>query len=520
MPRTAKTITITILSCLLAQGFSIGIQPVLGDTSARELSVDAGHRAFLSQGGGCIEGESCDDGNPCTGNPGPDGDTCTDGVCTGLPVDCSGQGDQCNTASCNPDGADGNCDDLTPVPDGTDCDDGNACNEGEACQGGSCTGGGPPDCAGAGDQCNTASCDAAGAEGNCDTLTPVANGTDCDDGDACSENDVCTDGVCGGDSQFDCDDGNVCTTDTCDPATGCVFTPECILNSECDDQDACTTDICSDDGCCEHVAVGCGDGNVCTDDSCDTSSGCVSTPNNDPCDDGDACTANDVCSAGECAGVPLPDSDGDGVCDAEDACQGDDATGDSDNDGVCNDEDLCEGDDSNGDSNGDGICDPPPGPPGPPGPEGPAGPEGPPGVDGQDGQPGAPGLPGSPGADGPVGQSCWDFNGNGLGDLPFEDVNNDGFVNVFDCQGPAGETGPAGEQGPEGQAGPEGPAGQSGPDDTGSAQDDPSTIPVDCGADACGPSGAGSVTLLLMLSWMRCKYRTRKRNSIDPADDV
>lgn len=45
---------------------------------------------------------------------------------------------------------------------------------------------------------------------------------------------------------------------------------------------------------------------------------------------------------------------------------------------------------------------------------------------------------------GPPGQSCWDLNGNGVGDVivragnTSEDTNGDGLVDVLDCQGPSG----------------------------------------------------------------------------------
>jgi OmcA/MtrC family decaheme c-type cytochrome len=54
------------------------------------------------------------------------------------------------------------------------------------------------------------------------------------------------------------------------------------------------------------------------------------------------------------------------------------------------------------------------------------------GCDGKDGAPGAAGTPGTPGTDG---QACWDLNGNGVGDLPDEDINGDGVVDVNDCAG-------------------------------------------------------------------------------------
>ncbi len=81
--------------------------------------------------------------------------------------------------------------------------------------------------------------------------------------------------VCGG-TPVTCTDNNLCTADTCNPATGCVFTPD---------------------------PTGCDDGNPCTDDSCATGS-CLHTFNTAPCNDGVACTVNDVCSNGVCAGTP------------------------------------------------------------------------------------------------------------------------------------------------------------------------------------------------------------------------
>jgi len=50
------------------------------------------------------------------------------------------------------------------------------------------------------------------------------------------------------------------------------------------------------------------------------------------------------------------DSDNDLVCDSDDQCLGDDASGDDDVDGLCNDSDPCVGM-SNSDADGDGICD-------------------------------------------------------------------------------------------------------------------------------------------------------------------
>ena len=54
---------------------------------------------------------------------------------------------------------------------------------------------------------------------------------------------------------------------------------------------------------------------------------------------------------------PCPDLDMDGICDQDDFCFGDNATGDSDGDGICNNLDICEGGDDNVDSDGDDIPD-------------------------------------------------------------------------------------------------------------------------------------------------------------------
>src|SRR5210317_2412683 len=51
------------------------------------------------------------------------------------------------------------------------------------------------------------------------------------------------------------------------------------------------------------------------------------------------------------------------------------------------------------------------------------------GLTGCEGDDGAPGVDG---ADGANGQACWDLNNNGVGD-PDEDLNNDGVVDVYDC---------------------------------------------------------------------------------------
>ncbi len=165
-------------------------------------------------------------------------------------------------------------------------------------------------------QCNEAVCIAAVG---C-TIQRKPDGTRCEDGNACTIDDVCGAGVCAG-AGLPCDDGNACTDDSCDPTGGCVHTN----NSEpCDDANACTSlDKCAG-GTCGGTSLGCDDANVCTDDTCDPVHGCAHTNNAEPCDDGNACTSADRCAAGVCAGVAIRCDGGDvcskGSCDPARGC--------------------------------------------------------------------------------------------------------------------------------------------------------------------------------------------------------
>jgi hypothetical protein len=80
----------------------------------------------------------------------------------------------------------------------------------------------------------------------------------------------------------------------------------------------------------------------------------------DVCDGGDDTVDVDGDGVPDfCDDCPLDannDSDGDAVCDSADICLGDDASGDSDADGLCNDSDPCVGA-SNSDNDNDGVCD-------------------------------------------------------------------------------------------------------------------------------------------------------------------
>jgi len=82
----------------------------------------------------------------------------------------------------------------------------------------------------------------------------------------CDDNNICTDDAVFDDGEHPtfcdymvriCNDGNPCTQDTCNPVTGCVFTPiekciGCMEHSECKDNNDCTVDQCGQDHVCQH----------------------------------------------------------------------------------------------------------------------------------------------------------------------------------------------------------------------------------------------------------------------------
>ena len=66
---------------------------------------------------------------------------------------------------------------------------------------------------------------------------------DCGDGNPCNGVENCVNHQCVAGTPLDCDDGNTCTSDYCDPITGCYYSDTI---SGCNDGDACTeNDRCS-----------------------------------------------------------------------------------------------------------------------------------------------------------------------------------------------------------------------------------------------------------------------------------
>jgi subtilisin-like proprotein convertase family protein len=131
-------------------------------------------------------------------------------------------------------------------------------------------------------------------------LVSCSTDAECGDGDACTS-DACVQGQCQN-TGISCDDGNGCTDDSCDSASGCVNTDN---SNPCEDGNACTTgDTCGGGSCQPGGPASCDDSNACTTDTCDAASGCVYTEIT--CDDGDACTVDTCDAASGCVYTEIP----------------------------------------------------------------------------------------------------------------------------------------------------------------------------------------------------------------------
>jgi hypothetical protein len=292
---------------------------------------DQCHRAGVcnSATGNCdyapvADGTPCDDGDQCTV-----GDTCRAGTCTPGPATPCAASDQCHLAgTCNP--ATGVCSNPAK-PNGTACDDGNACTRTDTCQNGVCTGSNPVACT-ASDQCHVAgACDPA--TGTCSNPAKP-DGTACNDGNLCTSGDTCRAGVCTAGAAKACAASDQChQAGTCDPTTGTCSNPAKPNGTACNDGNPCTAnDVCNNGVCAgTKVADGtaCNDGNNCTTgdhcqagvctggtpvvctalDQCHTAGTCdprTGACSNPTAPNGTACTTDDgssgVCRGGACSG--------------------------------------------------------------------------------------------------------------------------------------------------------------------------------------------------------------------------
>ncbi len=89
------------------------------------------------------------------------------------------------------------------------------------------------------DGCATPTC----AAGTCKLAAPKADGTGCDDGNACTSADACKAGVCLGKAKV-CDDGNACTWDGCNSSNGSCFAQTASDGTPCGNGGICSTGTC------------------------------------------------------------------------------------------------------------------------------------------------------------------------------------------------------------------------------------------------------------------------------------
>ena len=127
-------------------------------------------------------------------------------------------------------------------PTGYACNDYNYCTLNDACDAtGACVGT-QKDCGPAPNQCQ--------GPGVCDqssgNVLSDLNGIPCDDGDACSQTDICYGGICVGSNYVQCFALDQChIAGICDPSSGTCSNPTRSNNTPCNDGNACTkTDLC------------------------------------------------------------------------------------------------------------------------------------------------------------------------------------------------------------------------------------------------------------------------------------
>ena len=212
-------------------------------------------------GDGCtytLSAEDCDDGVACTKDVCDPGEGCKNLINEAFCDD----GVACTTEACDPVAG------CQVVLEDSNCDDEDPCTT---------------------DQCL--------AEEGC---SYSLNSDPCEDGNPCTEGDICQEGACESGAQVLCDDANPCTSGSCDPTSGICKYLVLDDGTSCEDGDLCTNpDVCEGGACVIGPEETCDDGIQCTDDLCNNEDGgCSNTPNADACDDGNPCT-EDVCVAGE-----------------------------------------------------------------------------------------------------------------------------------------------------------------------------------------------------------------------------
>jgi hypothetical protein len=220
------------------------------------------------------------------GDPCTVDDRCVAGVCAGDRISCDDR-DPCTDDGCAPDVG---C--FHEPGTGATCDDGNGCTREDRCLDGVCTGAPDP------------------------LLCRCARDADCarwEDGDRCNGALVCVDGACAVDpaSVVVCPATVIaCRESRCVPQTGACTTADAPDGTYCDEGLTCVVQAVCRAGACLGAPLACDDRNVCTDDACTEAEGCTYTPNRVPCDDGDPATVGERCDDGVCRAPTEPCDDG------------------------------------------------------------------------------------------------------------------------------------------------------------------------------------------------------------------
>ncbi len=204
-------------------------------------------------------------------------------------VTCTPPDAACKKVTCVP--ATGQCEPGS-LENGSPCDDNDVCTKDDACTDGTC--GGAKAC-----QCDT--------EADCDAL---------EDGDLCNGTLECKTGADGKRSCevlaatiVTCEaPSSVCKVMVCAPKTGECSEKDAGATTQCNDGNECTKDDLCTAGQCGGTTLSCDDSDDCTTDDCDTESGCVNEPIT--CStDGDCILVADCAKKGGCvfAGLAHPE---------------------------------------------------------------------------------------------------------------------------------------------------------------------------------------------------------------------
>jgi len=259
------------------------------------------------------QGLSCDDGSECSG-----ASSCNAGICEAVGPLCD-DGNPCTLDVCDVSLTCVN----TAANEGMGCDDANWCTLEDACKGGECVGL-ANDCGA--NQCEGFSCNPVS---QICTAYPLPGQKSCDDGDACTVNEVCNLGTCAGVPK-DCEaelELTPCTTAKCEPDSfpepGECFAELLPDGESCDDGIACTTGtVCSALGACtggletsdSDCAELLGIGGQCIAAVCQEPAGCQ--PSLEP--DGTDCDLDNAvakCLGGDCSLISCIDELLYGNCD-------------------------------------------------------------------------------------------------------------------------------------------------------------------------------------------------------------